>query len=55
MFSNVCDPPYAILLAYDLAGNLTSDGTGTGTYSYTWDAEGRIKTTTDNTTSVVTT
>src|SRR5438128_8531250 len=32
--------------SYDAAGNLTSDGTGTGTYSYTWNAEGRLATAT---------
>jgi RHS repeat-associated protein len=29
---------------YDAAGNMTSDGTGTGSHSYTWDAEGRLTT-----------
>jgi RHS repeat-associated protein len=28
---------------YDAAGNLTQDGTGTGTHTYQWDAEGRLK------------
>jgi RHS repeat-associated protein len=27
---------------YDAAGNLTQDGTGTGTHTYQWDAEGRM-------------
>src|SRR5207249_191790 len=33
---------------YDAAGNLTQDGTGTGTYIYAWNAEGRLKTSTPN-------
>lgn len=28
---------------YDAAGNLTADGTGTGTHTYQWDAENRLK------------
>ena len=28
---------------YDPAGNLTADGTGTGTHTYQWDAENRLK------------
>ena len=31
---------------YDAAGDLTSDGSGTGTSSYTWDAERRVATAT---------
>ena len=27
---------------YDAAGNLTADGTGTGSHTYQWDAEGRL-------------
>src|SRR3989441_8774164 len=27
---------------YDAAGNLTSDGTGVGSHTYEWDAEGRV-------------
>src|SRR5207245_11395205 len=27
---------------YDAAGNLTQDGTGMGTHTYQWDAEGRL-------------
>jgi len=33
---------------YDAAGNLLSDGTGTGSHSYTWDAEGRMTSATYN-------
>ncbi|HEV2233149.1 MAG TPA: RHS repeat-associated core domain-containing protein [Terriglobia bacterium] len=29
-------------MTYDAAGNLLSNGTGTGSSSYTWDAEGRL-------------
>ncbi len=29
--------------AYDTAGNLTADGTGTGSHTYQWDAENRMK------------
>src|SRR5205807_2537978 len=29
--------------SYDAAGNLLQDGTGTGTHSFQWDAEGRMK------------
>jgi RHS repeat-associated protein len=29
-------------VTYDAAGNLTSDGTGVGTHTYQWDAEGRL-------------
>ena len=28
---------------YDAAGNLTADGTGAGTHTYQWDAEGWVK------------
>ena len=28
---------------YDAAGNLTADGTGTGSHTYQWDGEGRLK------------
>ena len=28
---------------YDAAGNLTADGTGTGSHTYQWDAENRLK------------
>jgi RHS repeat-associated protein len=28
--------------AYDAAGNVTADGTGTGSHTYQWDAEGRL-------------
>jgi YD repeat-containing protein len=28
---------------YDAAGNLTTEGTGFGTHTYQWDAEGRLK------------
>ena len=30
-------------VSHDAAGNLLTDGTGVGTYSYQWDAEGRLK------------
>jgi YD repeat-containing protein len=33
-------------LSYDAAGNLLTDGTGAGTFTYTYDAEGRVKTAT---------
>jgi RHS repeat-associated protein len=33
---------------YDGPGNLLQDGTGTGTYQYSWDAEGRLKSVTPN-------
>src|SRR6266567_2534275 len=29
--------------SYDAAGNLLQDGTGTGTHSFQWDAESRMK------------
>ena len=29
-------------VTYDAAGNLTSDGTGVGSHTYEWDAEGRV-------------
>lgn len=36
---------------YDAAGNLTADGTGTGTHTYQWDAENRMTSTDTGTTS----
>jgi YD repeat-containing protein len=32
-------------VSYDAAGNLTSDGTGTGSHTYQWDAENHLKST----------
>src|SRR5689334_19260968 len=28
---------------YDAAGNVTADGSGTGSHTYQWDGEGRLK------------
>jgi len=37
--------------SYDAAGNTTQDGTGAGTHTYQWDAEGRLKSVDDGTTA----
>lgn len=39
---------------YDAAGNLTADGTGTGSHTYQWDAENRLKSIDNGTTAVYT-
>jgi YD repeat-containing protein len=41
--------------SYDAAGNLLADGTGTGTFSFQWDAEGRMQQATDNGSGTTTT
>jgi len=40
--------------SYDSAGNLLQDGTGAGTHSYQWDAEGKMKSVDNGTTSTYT-
>ena len=40
--------------SYDAAGNLLADGTGTGSHSFTWDAEGRMTSLTPNGSSTMT-
>jgi len=40
--------------SYDGAGNLTADGTGTGSHTYQWDAENRLKSIDNGSTSTYT-
>jgi YD repeat-containing protein len=39
--------------SYDASGNLTADGTGVGSATYTWDAEGRLRSQTPSGASTV--